>query len=64
MKKQDWCKETGIGGKVINEYMQRAHGKSQSRVGLRVEHWDGWGGGQWWGGNGNSCTWTIKKKKK
>ena len=25
---------------------------------------DGWGRVDWWGGNGENCTWTIKKELK
>ena len=35
------------------------------RVGSRVGGGDGLGGGEWWGENGDNCTWTtvIKEKK-
>ena len=41
------------------------HGQSQWGVGWRVGGGDGWGGGEWQGENGDSCTsTTIKKIKK
>ena len=33
-------------------------------VGLRVGGGDGWDRGEWWGKNGDNCTWTTIKKKK
>ena len=33
-------------------------------VGLKVGGGDGWDGVQWWGENGNNCTWTTLKISK
>ena len=47
-------------GKAIKEYVWRTHGQSQRGVVSRVGHGDVWGGGVWWGENGDNCIWTIK----
>ena len=31
-------------------------------TGSRVGDKDGWGGGLWWGENGDNCIWTTNKK--
>ena len=41
----------------------KEHGQSQREVGSRVERGDGWGRGEWWGENGDNCSWTAKKEK-
>ena len=52
-------------GKGCQEHIQRTHGESQKRVGLRVGDGDGWGGEEWWEENGDNCMWTtIKNVKK
>ena len=52
----------GKGGKGFQEHVQRTNGQSQRRVRSRVRSGDGWGHGEWWGENGDNCTWTIIKK--
>ena len=44
-------------------HLSRTHGQNQRRVGSRVGSGDGWGWEEWWGGNGDNCSWTTIKKK-
>ena len=52
----------GKGGRVFrNNYKGHMDPKG---VGLKVGGGDGWDGVQWWGENGNNCTWTTLKISK
>ena len=44
------------GRRVVKEHVQRTHGQSQRRGGLRVGGGDGCGWGKWWEENGDNCT--------
>ena len=44
------------GEKGFQEQLSRTHGQNQGRVKSREGDGDGWGEGDWWGGNANNCT--------
>ena len=53
----------GKGGRVVKEHVRRTQGQSQRGIGVRVGGEDGWGAGELWRENGDSCTWTTIKTK-